>query len=105
MWGMSTATIPRWTIGDRLTKAREHAGLSSQGMAEAMGVHRNTISNWETGKIRASQPVVIAWSSVTGVPTWWILDGDNPIESTVTEGYPTEASVIGLPVAALKIAS
>jgi len=86
-----------FTIGDRLSKAREHAGLSQAQMAEALGIGRRSVVRYESGKI-PPRPAVIAWSSITGVPLWW-LDGaeaplllvinDKPTGGTVTTGKPT----------------
>lgn len=96
--------IPAWTVGDRLGKAREWVGLTQLQIADRIGVGRRSIARYES----ADQPpraIVLAYQAVTGVPAWWIL-GEEPTEPTVIEGYPTEGSVIGLPVAAaLKIAS
>ena len=36
-------------IGQKLKHARTSAGLTQEGVAEALGVSRQTISNWENG--------------------------------------------------------
>lgn len=71
----STApALPVWSLGDRLRKAREHAGLSRDELADKLGVKKNSLWNWETN---ASQPrdlldVVERWAQATGVPAAWI---------------------------------
>lgn len=40
--------IPDWTFGERIRKARRHAGLSQQEMADALGIKVQRYSNWET---------------------------------------------------------
>jgi DNA-binding transcriptional regulator YiaG len=72
----SSGTVPEWTLGDRLRKAREHAGLKQDEMAAIIEVSPATISNWETG---ARHPrggelrMIHQWSEVTRVPETWLL--------------------------------
>ena len=47
---METNRIPTWTLGDCLRKARTEAHVSTEGLAAELGVSRNTITNYETGK-------------------------------------------------------
>jgi len=97
MGAMTTDTaLPAFTLSDRLTKAREHAGLSQEQMAAAMGIGRRSIVRYESGKI-PPRPAVIAWASITGVPLWWLDDAERPNllvtndkpGATVTRGKPT----------------
>ena len=37
-------------IGQKLKSARTSAGLTQEEVAEALGVSRQTISNWENGR-------------------------------------------------------
>lgn len=71
---MSTPTIPQWTLGDRLAKARDVAGLSTYAIAELLGVSRNTVTNWETGSTNPKRYAVEAWARATGVDVAWLLD-------------------------------
>lgn len=36
-------------IGTKMKNARIHAGYTQEEIAQALGVSRQTISNWETG--------------------------------------------------------
>lgn len=74
---VSDTMTPMWTLGDRLAKAREHAGISAQDMAARLGVGRNTISNWENDRVSVSRAAILAYASVTGVPSWWIENDDD----------------------------
>lgn len=73
--------VPEWTVGDRLMKARQHAGLTQEQMANAISVEmdvtvsKQRISNWETdtNQPRRFIDVVGAWSRITGVDQAWIL--------------------------------
>ena len=38
-------------IGSRIAIARKAAGLNQDQVAEAIGVHKQTISRWESGKL------------------------------------------------------
>lgn len=41
---------PIFTLGDRLAKARESAGILQLDLADRLAVSRNTIINWENGQ-------------------------------------------------------
>ncbi len=71
---------PRWTVQDRLRKAREHAGLTSTELADRLGVHRNSVVNWENGGGKRGVPrtVILAYSAETGIDPDWIEHGDDP---------------------------
>ena len=69
---LSTTTDLAWTIGDRLHKARRVAGISVEEMATGLGVSRNTIGNWETGRSTPRRQSVIAWAQLTGAPLDWL---------------------------------
>lgn len=86
---MSNTVIPVWTLGDRLAKAREMAGISVQAMADQLKVARTTISNWEHDRVEVSRSVVIAYGLITGVPSEW-LEGIYPGAMTVTDTYKSD---------------
>lgn len=77
--------LPVWTIGDRLVKARQHAGLTQTQMAQALDIGRRSIVRYESSTA-PPRPIVIAYSALTGVPLWWFdgSDGPNP---AFTRGY------------------
>lgn len=67
--------LPEWTLGDRLRKAREHAGLSREELADILGVKKNSLWNWEADASRPRDLVDLLhkWSKATGVPAQWLL--------------------------------
>lgn len=68
--------VPEWTVGDRLRKAREIARLDQQPFADAIGVSRGTVSNYERGSVDHYKPIVLrAWAMATGVPLEWLETG------------------------------
>ena len=67
---------PAWSLGDRLRKAREQAGLKQEEMADILGVSPATISNWEKGQRHARGgeiEMVRRWAHETDVSWEWIL--------------------------------
>ena len=68
--------LPRWTLGDRLRKAREHRGWTQRELSSRLGVSLRTISRWERGENRPSYPLLVAASRETGVPIAWLVDED-----------------------------
>jgi transcriptional regulator with XRE-family HTH domain len=67
-----------WTLGDRLRKARDHAGLDQKDMAKAFGVTAKTISNREHGRgSPRGDPGELCeeWGKLTGVSPQWIAFG------------------------------
>lgn len=66
------APVPQWTLGDRLRKAREHAGLKQTEMAAEIGIGRSSIINYESDKAIPARPVLIAWAIRCAVPYEWL---------------------------------
>src|SRR5690606_14327821 len=68
-WG----DVPTWHVGDRIAKARRHAGISSGELAKAIGVSRFSLSGWEHGRHEPSSPIYIYLiGQATGVDPRWI---------------------------------
>lgn len=106
---MTTTMIPTWSLQDRLRKARQHAQLEQDELAERIGVSPNTISNYETGRTTRHQRVVLRqWALATGVPLAWIIEGDDigpdsPSDQAVTQkGWIADAQIV--PLAARNVA-
>lgn len=68
-------TIPEFTIGDRLRKARELTRLSATDFGAEIGVSRNTISRAESGDTKPRRTMLMAWSMRTRVPMEWLETG------------------------------
>lgn len=60
---------------DRLNKALTVAGISSNEMADYLGVGRNTISNYINGRTRPRKATIRDWARRTGVPCEWLETG------------------------------
>lgn len=74
---------PRFTVGDRLAKARGCAGLKPGAMASKMGVTPRTITRWERTEDEDEIKDMTFWaySSITGVSYEWLKYGDDPGEA------------------------
>jgi transcriptional regulator with XRE-family HTH domain len=68
--------IPQFERHDRMGKALKVAGVSSSDMADYVGVARETMSRYLSGKAPAPLAVVRVIALRTGVPFAWIQDGD-----------------------------
>jgi len=64
---MNTPTIPKFELRHRLALMREHAGLTSQQMADELGVHRNTVTNYESGNSIPKLGALRAWCHICGM--------------------------------------
>lgn len=71
-------SIPRWTMSDRLRKARETAGLGQIELSAKAGISRATISAAENGARTPSRSVVSMWALATGVSLAWLRNGEEP---------------------------
>lgn len=72
-------TVPAFTAGDHLRKARELTGLDQGPFAEILGVSRGTVSNYERSNTEHRKPIVLrAWALATGVPLEWLETGQGP---------------------------
>lgn len=86
-----SATIPTWTLSDRLRKSREAAGFDQIHIAERLAKKRTTVSNWERGRNRPDELALRAWAHETRVPLEWLKWGSNPEDTTgdaITSEYP-----------------
>ena len=64
-------------ISEKLRQARSATGLSQEDIAEKVGVSRQTVSNWETGKSYPDIASVIALSDAYNVPLDSLMKGDD----------------------------
>ena len=53
------------SLGSNLYQARKKAGLSQEGVAERLGVSRQTISKWETGETCPTSASPSGWPCCT----------------------------------------
>ena len=66
--------------GQRIREARKNAGLSQQALAERLGVSRNTVVNWESGRCVTDYRTAMALCEVLGISP------ADPAEGALDEG-------------------
>jgi transcriptional regulator with XRE-family HTH domain len=64
--------IPQWDVADRLRKSLRYAGIGTTEMAAYLGVSRQSVGNWMTGRIEPSQQTLRLWAMRTGVSYRWL---------------------------------
>jgi len=69
-------------IGSIIKQARNSAGLSQEQVSEALGVSRQTISNWETGKTYPDIINVIKMSDLYSVSLDCLLKEESSMKQT-----------------------
>ena len=72
---MDSYAEPVATLGDRLTAAREGAGLDVAAMAEALGLRPETLEGWEVDQAEPTASLMGRIATVTGVSPGWLLTG------------------------------
>jgi transcriptional regulator with XRE-family HTH domain len=65
--------VPDWDLADRMRKALRHAGMSPGQMADYLGVSRQSVGNWISGRVEPSFQTLRLWSIRTGVSLEWLL--------------------------------
>lgn len=73
------------TFGDRLARAREHAGMDQAALARRLGVKLVTVRNWETDRSEPRANRLQMVSGLLGISIIWLLTGDG-------EGGPSSDS-------------
>ena len=92
--------VPDWDLPDRMRKALRHAGMSPGQMARYLGVTRQSVGNWISGRVDPSFQTVRLWSIRTGTDLEWLLVGETAlaqagshISTNLTTLIPRDASV------------
>ncbi|MGL4320880.1 MAG: helix-turn-helix domain-containing protein [Paracoccaceae bacterium] len=86
------------TYGDRITWAREAAGLSTADLARRLGVRLTTVDAWENDRAEPRANRLQMMAGMLGVSLRWLLTGegdglDAPPGETVT--HPDQRALLG----------
>jgi transcriptional regulator with XRE-family HTH domain len=73
-------------LTDRLRKAMRISGHTNKTLGDALGVHRNSINNYLSGRSPVDRRTLIAWSFACGVPLEWLEKGTAPRPNDGPEG-------------------
>jgi len=88
MTNNSTEAVPEFTLGWRLRRAVEHAGIKKEELADELEISRATLSRWMHDDYR--RPIKPVWLKAIalrcGVPYEWLRTGD--ASQGVTGHYP-----------------
>ena len=82
------------SVGARIRAARKRAGYSQQTLAERLGVSRNTVVNWETGRCATDYKTALNLCDVLGLTPDDLKLSDSaeaPDGDAVTRGGPSPA--------------
>lgn len=72
------------TIGDNIRKQRKRRGLSQEEFAEAIGVSRQTVSNWESGKVAPTSENIDGICNIFDM-SYEELKGDGDAEDKISD--------------------
>lgn len=89
---MDSYAEPVATLGDRLTAAREGAGLDIAAMAELLGLRPETLEGWEVDQAEPTATLLGRIAAVTGVSLVWLLTGEGagPQDRTASAALAAE---------------
>ena len=87
------------TFGDRLTAAREAAGMTQESLAKRLGVKKSTLRSWEEdlSEPRANRLSMLA--GLLNVSMMWLINGEGEgIENPDAETMPSDMTEIILEI-------
>lgn len=74
-----------YTLGERICRARDAAGLSTAQLARRLGVKSSTLQGWESDRSEPRSNKLVLLAGVLNVsPTWLLVGrGSSPMEEDV----------------------
>lgn len=83
---MRANTIPEWPLHYRVRLALDVADVDTAELAEQLGVHPNTVTNYCAGRTRPRRATLRIISQMTGVSLRWLETGDDSDDGTDEPG-------------------
>lgn len=95
-------SIPGWTFGDKIRKARDIAGMDQKSFASAININASSLAAYETGRsnprFKDAPQIAKSIQMLTGIPREWFLVEDFEMNSptppgggaSVTESLPRD---------------
>ncbi|RJE80293.1 helix-turn-helix domain-containing protein [Paracoccus sp. JM45] len=83
---MDSYAEPVATLGDRLTAAREGAGLEIAQMAGQLGLPPETLEGWEVDQDEPTATLLGRIATLSGVSVLWLLTGQGAGPQDTTAG-------------------
>lgn len=93
---MDSYAEPVATLGDRLTAAREGAGMDIPGLADALGLRPETLEGWEVDQAEPTASLMGRIATLTGVSAVWLLTGQGAGPKDDTTGAAMRAELAEL---------
>ncbi|MGH7338909.1 MAG: helix-turn-helix domain-containing protein [Candidatus Rokuibacteriota bacterium] len=88
------AEVPTWTLGWRLQRALDFAGVSVQDMADELDVSRGTISRWCNDHGSPPRSIYLrAWATRCRVPMVWLQYGDDGLPRVDSNHQPAGSGI------------
>ncbi len=91
------------TFGDRLTAAREAAGMTQEALAKRLGIKKSTLRHWEDdiSEPRANRLSMLA--GLLNVSMMWLINGEGEgVENPDDVPLPSDMSEVILEIRELK---
>lgn len=82
--------LDKMTIGERIRYLRQITNkLTQKKLADATGISRGNLSNYETDRFKPSSDAIIAIAAYFGVTTDWLLTGkeDSDLKSSQNHNH------------------
>lgn len=84
-----TLPIPQFKLHHRLALTMEEAGVTTEQMADALGVHVNSVTNYTSGRRVPKRSVIKVWALRCGHPELWHwIETGNEANSDPDKGFP-----------------
>lgn len=72
-------------IGERIKEVRQKLGKTQQAFADAIGLKRNTVANYEIGNVQPSDRTISDICREFGVREEWLRTGEEPMFVEIPE--------------------
>lgn len=69
------------SLGDRLTRAREHADMKQRDVADYFGISSQAVSQWEADRTRPDSHRLAKLARLFDVRLEWLLDETGPMDA------------------------
>lgn len=70
------AAKQRTPLSQRLVASAKRAGLTTEQVAERLGVAASTVYSWRTGRNEPPLALVVDWAKLVGVSLAWLATGE-----------------------------
>ena len=81
---------------DRIKKIRKEANLTQEKFAEKLGLKRNTIATYETGKSEPMDNIIISMCREFNINEEWLRNGTGEMHNKIDEDFATICAEIGV---------